>query len=147
MRELHDTAPSLQIPVKNRTGDYLALAEENYKRGIFDGGISISGKRYTDASSAYADLARYRGELNSDCLIHGDYCLPNIIINKRKLSAYVDLGGAGMGDRHIDLFWGIWTLNFNLGTFDYTDELLDAYGRDKVNPNALIAIAAAECFG
>ena len=47
----------------------------------------------------------------------------------------------------IDLFWGAWTLNFNLKTDVYRNTFFDAYGRDKIDENALLAVSAAEVFG
>ncbi len=85
-------------------------------------------------------------ELKKEVLIHGDYCLPNIILKDWKLSGYIDLGYAGLGDRHIDILWGIWTLNFNLKTTAFTQRFMDAYGRDKIEWEKLRRIAAMEIF-
>ena len=52
-----------------------------------------------------------------------------------------------MGDRHIDLFWGMWSLWYNLKTDKYTDRFLDAYGRDRVETEKLRIVAAFEVFG
>ena len=49
-----------------------------------------------------------------------------------------------MGDRHMDLYWAIWSLEFNLQTDDYTDYFLDLYGADAVDPDVLKLIAALE---
>ncbi len=51
-----------------------------------------------------------------------------------------------MGDRHVDLFWGVWSLQFNLKTDAYRERFLDAYGREKVQPELLRIVAAAEVF-
>ena len=56
------------------------------------------------------------------------------------------LGCGGVGDRHIDIFWGLWTLNFNLGTDRYSDIFLDAYGRDTVDKETLLAVSCAEAL-
>ena len=53
-------------------------------------------------------------------------------------------GVAQFSDRHIDLFWGIWSLNYNLHTPRYTDRFLDAYGRDGIDPDKLRCVAAME---
>ncbi len=82
--------------------------------------------------------------LKRDVLIHGDYCLPNIILKDWKLSGYIDLGNAGIGDRHMDILWGIWTLNFNLKTTAYTERFMDAYGRDRIEEEKLRHIAAMQ---
>ena len=88
-----------------------------------------------------------REGLRTDTLIHGDYCLPNVMLDDWKLSAFIDVGNGGVGDRHIDLFWGVWTLWFNLKTDKYADRFLDAYGRDAVEREMLRVVAAAEVFG
>jgi carboxyl-terminal processing protease len=54
------------------------------------------------------------------------------------------VGGGGVGDRHVDLFWGSWTLNFNLKTDKYCQRFLDAYGREHFEPEMLRTIAAIE---
>jgi kanamycin kinase len=64
-----------------------------------------------------------------------------------RFSGFIDLGNGGVGDRHIDLFWGAWTLWFNLKTDRYRDRFLDAYGRDKIDAPMLKIVAAAEVFG
>ena len=53
-------------------------------------------------------------------LIHGDYCLPNILVKNDKINGFVDLGGAGIGDPWRDYAWCIWSLEYNLGTKEYT---------------------------
>ena len=58
----------------------------------------------------------------------------------------IDLGGSGVGDRHIDIFWGVWTLFFNLKTNAYYDRFLDAYGTDRINRDILNSIGAFEVF-
>jgi kanamycin kinase len=35
------------------------------------------------------------------------------------------------------LFWGIWTLKYNLKTEKYKDTFLDAYGRETLNLDKL----------
>ena len=85
--------------------------------------------------------------LEKNTLLHGDYCLPNILLNDWIFSGFIDLGNGGVGDRHIDLFWGAWTLNFNLGPDEFRERFFDAYGRDRVDEKMLKIVAAAEVFG
>ena len=48
------------------------------------------------------------------------------------------------GDRHIDVFWCLWSLWFNLKTDKYTDYFLDLYGREKVNLAVIKKLAQLE---
>jgi kanamycin kinase len=73
--------------------------------------------------------------------------LPNILLKDWAFSGFIDLGNAGIGDRHIDLFWGSWTLWFNLKTDAYRERFYDAYGRDKIDTELIRVVAAAEVFG
>ena len=85
--------------------------------------------------------------MKREVLLHGDYCLPNIILDHWQFSGFIDVGNGGIVDRHIDILWGIWTLKYNLGTTEYTDRFIDAYGRDKVETDKLRFLAAMEMIG
>ena len=146
LRELHETDFS-DCPIKNRTHSYIALAEKNFREGSYDKSHFPDSFGYRSAEEAYKVFSEGKGLLRCDTLIHGDFCLPNICLLDWKLSGYIDLGGGGGGDRHIDLFWGGWTLGFNLGTDAYRDTFFDAYGRDKIDMDILKTVAAAEVFG
>jgi aminoglycoside phosphotransferase len=69
-------------------------------------------------------------------LIHGDYCLPNVLVAggpgraqgaPPTLSAVIDVGRSGLGDPREDLAAGVWTLQYNYGP-GFAREFLDAYG-------------------
>lgn len=146
LRKLHETDYT-DCPVSDRTAEYLAGAEKNYRTGNYDKSQFPDSFGYRSAKEAYDILAAEKDALQSKVLLHGDYCLPNIILNDWKFSGFIDVGCGGVGDRHIDLFWGIWTLWFNLKTNRYQERFLDAYGRDKVDESVLKIVAAAEVFG
>lgn len=140
LRELHELEHS-DCPVEH-TSSYLDTVERNCKKGRFDSDF-WSGS----AEEAYRTVMEHRHLFKNDTLLHGDYCLPNIMLDKWKFSGFIDLGNGGIGDRHVDIFWGAWTLNFNLKTDKYKERFFDAYGRDKIEPEMLRVIAAAESFG
>lgn len=83
-------------------------------------------------------------KLKQDTFIHGDFCLPNIIFDDWKLSTFIDTGLAGVGDKHIDLYWCLWSLNYNLKTDKYTDYFLEQYGKEKVDMELLKLVAEVE---
>ena len=130
----------------NATG--VVLADKNYTKGIYD--LSLTEKIFTfkSADEAFAVLKNGKAEFRNNVLLHGDYCLPNVMLKDSfELSGFIDVGNGGIGDRHIDVFWGTWTLWFNLKTDKYRSRFIDAYGRDKINEEMLRVIAAAEVFG
>lgn len=146
LRKLHET-DHIGCPVPDRTAEYLAAAEKNYLTGNYDRSQFPDSFGYRSAEEAHDILTDGKCALQSKVLLHGDYCLPNIILNDWKLSGFIDVGSGGIGDRHIDLFWGAWTLWFNLKTNEYRERFLDAYGRDKADESILKIVAAAEVFG
>ena len=62
-------------------------------------------------------------------------------------SGFIDVGNGGIGDRHVDLFWGIWSLGYNVKSNAYQDRFLDAYGREDVEEEMFPIIGAFDCFG
>lgn len=152
LRALHELDCS-DCPVKDRVGEYIALAKTNYTSDNYSKEHFPDSFGFTSGREAYNALVRRGGLLKNEVLIHGDYCLPNIMLDNWSFSGFIDLDHAGIGDRHIDLFWGRWSLGFNLSLCKerdistYQEYFFDAYGRDKINEEALLAVAAAEVFG
>lgn len=146
LRMLHEMDHS-DCPVPNRMESYRALAEENYRTGQYDTTQFPDSFGYRNTEEAWSVVCREGHLLQSDVLLHGDYCLPNVMLDNWRFSGYIDVGNGGIGDRHIDLFWGVWSLGFNLKTDRYWDRFLDAYGRDKVETEMLRIVAAYEVFG
>jgi kanamycin kinase len=146
LRQLHDT-PIGGCPIPNRTADYIATAEENFRTGHYDASLFPDNWGYASAEEAIAVVREFAPALKNDTLLHGDYCLPNILLDNWRFTGFIDLGAGGIGDRHIDLFWGVWSLFFNLKTNAWKDRFLDVYGRDRFDPEILKAIAAFEVFG
>ena len=142
LRRLHETDFS-DCPVPDRMRGYFETVEKNYKNRLFD----LSYGPFSSAEEAYRIAKEGQPFLTNDTLIHGDYCLPNFLLDNWQLSGFVDLGNGGVGDRHVDLFWGAWTLMYNLKTDRYRDRFFDAYGRDRIDHEKLAVVAAAEVFG
>lgn len=146
LRQLHETDPA-GCPVQNRNESYRdavvrSFDGSHYEPELFQGLWEFG---------SFAETCKAAEEgfplLRADALLHGDYCLPNILLRDWKLAGYIDLGSGGLGDRHIDLLWGIWTLRYNLHTACLTDRFLDAYGRDRAEPDKLRLLAAMEIIG
>lgn len=146
LRRLHDEHYD-GCPVRDLTAQRLEIAQKNYHENHYDHGLFPDNWGFQSAEEAWATIERNAKYLKTDTLLHGDYCLPNVLLDNWKFSGFIDVGGGGVGDRHFDLFWGIWTLFFNLKTNDYCDRFLNVYGRDLVDQDALRTIAAIEVFG
>ncbi len=134
-------------PVQYHTERYLAKAAYNKLTDNFDKSHFPDSFGYASAEEAWEVVEKQSHLLESNTLLHGDYCLPNIILNNWKFSGFIDVDSGGVGDRHVDLFWGMWSLHFNLRTDKYSERFKDAYGRDKIDEEMLRIVAAVEVFG
>jgi len=146
LRMLHETNTA-GCPVADRTKDYLTTARENFRHGKYDIHLFPDNWGYTTVDEAWREVDTNGKFLKCDTLLHGDYCLPNIMLDNWQFSAFIDLDTAGVGDRHVDLFWGIWSLQFNLKTDIYRDRFLDVYGRECICQEQFRTVAAIEVFG
>lgn len=146
LRRLHETNYS-GCPVPDRTAGYLATARCNWENKAYDASLFPDNWGYATPEEAWAEIERNGAYLRSDTLLHGDYCLPNIMLDNWNFSGFIDLDNGGVGDKHIDLFWGMWSLQFNLKTDRYRERFLDAYGRDTICGDAFRTVAAVEVFG
>ena len=142
LRELHESDFS-GCPVQNRLTSYYETVKHNYENGLFD----LSYGSFSSADEAYRTAIDGQRLLTADTLIHGDFCLPNFLFDNWRFTGFIDLGAAGVADRHIDLYWGKFTLKYNLGTDEYAEAFFAAYGKGKINTEALQTISACECFG
>jgi len=136
-------------PARSHTEWLLATAKHNYKNGTYDKSSFQDGDSfgYKTADEAWTVVEKHGHLLQCDTLLHGDYCLPNIMLHNWQFSGFIDLDNSGIGDRHVDIFWCLWSLVWNLKTDKYRDRFIDAYGRSNVDKDMLKIVAAIEVFG
>lgn len=146
LQRLH-SLPLDNVPVSSRQQRYLESAAGDLNGGYYDPSVLMEGFRIESKREAWEIMQANQGRLRQDTLIHGDACLPNVICRNGTFSAFIDLSMAGAGDRHIDLYWALWSLQYNLGTERFAERFLDAYGREHVDMDMLRVVAAFELFG
>ncbi len=76
---------------------------------------------------------------------HGDPCLPNILVEGDRLSGFIDLGSAGLGDCYRDLALARWSLGYNFGR-GYDALFFNAYGLPEPDEARLAFHQAVEQF-
>lgn len=68
---------------------------------------------------------------NDLVLTHGDYCLPNILVNHQgDITGFVDVGEVGISDRHLDLTLGSRSIQYNFGS-KWITHFYNAYGIER----------------
>lgn len=112
LREIHAIAVD-SCPLDWRMERYFAWATDLIDAGVLDDQIPDGETR----NVLRDELDSIRADLPPEDLVftHGDYCLPNVMIHDGRLSGYIDLGYAGVGDRYLDFVAASYTIRRNLG--------------------------------
>jgi len=123
LRILHEIDAS-DCPFQDTISDLLSMAEENsFRQNHLDDIAEYIG--IAKAKKCLYEIIANKHILKNDVLTHGDYCLPNIILDDWAFEGFIDLAEGGIGDRHYDLALGLWTLNWNLKSSKYGQVFLD----------------------
>ena len=83
-------------------------------------------------SAALPEAAQHR------VLTHGDFCLPNLLLDLSDAVGLIDVGAAAIADRHRDLALGVRSLRYNGAKDDAVHTFLLWYGVDDVDPDRLM---------
>ncbi len=146
LRSLHETDGSA-CPVQDRLDSYKRSVIRLRSTGLYEPDRFEGIWEFSSYERAWQEAEEGMELIKPNSLIHGDFCLPNILLKDWKFSGLVDLGEAGIADRHLDILRFIWSLKYNLGTVKYTGRFMDAYGRDFIDPDVLRRFAAMEVIG
>ncbi|UOQ50135.1 aminoglycoside 3'-phosphotransferase [Gracilibacillus caseinilyticus] len=84
------------------------------------------------ASELFEELLCNKPNNEDLVFTHGDYCLPNIILSKGKVSGFIDVGRAGVADRYQDVALAIRSITSNFGK-EYIPYFLEGYGMTDVD--------------
>lgn len=129
LRRIHSWQPDLPRP-----RDWLGRALERAARNVAAGAIPnpIAAHSAYDGQDARRLLERLlatRAGLENDLVFgHGDYCLPNVLVEGGRAVGVIDWPNGGYADRRYDLATALWTIGYNLRSRDYVRPFLDGYG-------------------
>ncbi len=60
-------------------------------------------------------------------MTHGDYCLPNVVLRDGAVAGFIDVGRAGVADRHQDFACAARSIAYNYGE-QFVAPFFEAYG-------------------
>ena len=126
MRQLH-AVDATRCPFDRRLERALAQTAERLASGQVDIGA------FDDPSSDPAELLAWlQTHIPADedlVFTHGDYCLPNVLIDPRahRISGFIDWSRAGVADRYQDLALAARSLAYNVDG-DWEAQLWAGYG-------------------
>lgn len=112
----------------NRTlGKVLEEARRRTEQGLVDEEDFDEERQGLGAAALYQQLLDSRPQEEELVFTHGDYCLPNIILDNGKFSGLIDWGRAGIADKYQDLALAVRSIAHNFGE-RHVSAFLEAYG-------------------
>jgi len=135
LRRMHSWAPALPRPA-DWLADTVRLCEQRVASGEVSGLVKDhSAHDGRDVAQVLEYLHGERATLTTMLVLgHGDWCLPNALVEDRRVTGAVDWSAGGYADYRFDLATALWSLRFNLGDDpaieDYLAAFLAAYGYD-----------------
>lgn len=146
LKSLH-SIPIDNISISSRHKRYIQSMNNNFDDSYYDESVLMNRYMIYSKKEALDIIEKNFNSLLPDCLIHGDSCLPNIIHNDNRFSSFIDFNMSGIGSKYIDLYWAIWSLQYNLKTESYTDKFLEIYGKENIDEEMFRVVAAFELLG
>lgn len=126
LRAFHEIDPA-GCPFDSRTPAALAHVTARVAAGAVDREGFHEIHRHLDPTAALARLRDIALDDDQIVVCHGDYCLPNLLIDGGEVVGYLDLGEVGLADRWRDLAVATWSMTWNMGP-GHGDLFLAAYG-------------------
>ncbi len=119
-------------PFDQRLERKIAVARERARAGLVDESDFDAVRAGMCAQDLLDVLIRNRPADEDVVFTHGDYCLPNVLIDPvaGHVSGYIDVARAGVADRYQDLALAVRSLAYNFGP-GWEPYFWEAYGLDQ----------------
>lgn len=140
LRMLHATNISA-CPFDQSRRARVAAAEARVRAGVVDESDFDPVRRGRPASELYAELVASAPQSEERVFTHGDYCLPNVLLQEDgaggfRVSGFVDCGNAGVADPYQDLALCARSVARNLGP-EWVPGIFARYGLERVDESRL----------
>lgn len=113
LRAVHGI-PTVDCPFDHVYDREIAAAEQRLDHGVVD--KEAFEQATGDQPDVVLEWLKSHGDLLTDMVFtHGDYALPNLLVNGGQVSGLLDWGIAGVADRHRDFMSAELTLRRNVG--------------------------------
>lgn len=128
LRMFHDTLIVEDCPFDRRRETLIGMCRQRVESQLVDESDFDPERQGLSAREVLSQIER-EAPWHEDLVVsHGDYCLPNVLLNPDlSLSGFIDLGRLGVSDRHRDLALAARSLSRNFGV-EYLGAFYDSYG-------------------
>jgi aminoglycoside phosphotransferase len=134
--QLVHSLPIADCPFDQTLKQKLRHAQTNINKGWVTKNMFNPENRDRTPQDIYHEVVATQPETEDLVFTHGDYCLPNIILQDNQLSGFVDVGNAGIADRYHDLALAVRSLGYNLSadcSRQAIEYFFDCYGIKDVD--------------
>lgn len=114
-------------PFDARLDTMMAKARANALAGRVDETDFDAARLGRSALDLLRELEATRPASEDLVVTHGDYCLPNVILRNGAVAGFVDVGRAGVADRHQDFACAARSIAYNYGE-PFVAPFFEAYG-------------------
>jgi kanamycin kinase len=126
LRRFHEAVGEEWCPFRFDLERALDHVERRVEAGAIAGNFHDIHADLT-AEAARERLRETRPEDEDFVVCHGDYCAPNLLLEGRLVTGYVDLGELGVADRWWDVAVGAWSAGWNFGE-EHEARFYEGYG-------------------
>jgi kanamycin kinase len=126
LRRFHDAVGEEWCPFRFDLDHALDHVERRVEAGTIAGNFHDIHADLT-AEAALDRLLDTRPADEDFVVCHGDYCAPNVLLEGRRVTGYVDLGELGVADRWWDVAVGAWSAGWNFGE-EHEVRFYEGYG-------------------
>lgn len=144
LRRMH-RLPAEDCPYSNKLDKQLPAAIDNCRTGQVNSEELLAKFGTSDTEALVREMQRLAETTTEDVVFtHGDYSMPNIMIDGDRISGFIDLGNCGAADRYLDLAIAEASIIRNCGP-DYVDSFYRAYGIVR-DPEKVRLYQWLDCF-
>jgi len=126
LKKIH-SLPIKNCPFNARLDYKIELAKERMLKGLVDENDFDDERAGRRAEDLFQELLATKPSEEDLVFTHGDYCLPNIILENGKLSGVIDWGSAGVADKYQDLALLTRSVSHNFGK-KWEESVFEIYG-------------------
>ncbi len=126
LRMVHEISID-QCPFDTSLQGEIERVRFNVANGLVNEAEFDNHRRGQSAQDLFEELLSSRPADEDLVFTHGDYCLPNVLIDGNEVAGFVDWSRAGVADRYKDIALVIRSLRWNLGEYLERD-FFDVYG-------------------
>lgn len=121
-----------ECPYDNSLFFQMEYVNKRIENGLVDEQLFDPIRKGRTTNSIYEELMSTKPQSEDLVFTHGDYCLPNIIINNNNISGFIDFGLGGISDRYLDIGICARSITYNFGE-KWIPVFLKEYGLKEID--------------